>query len=202
MAIIFLDMDGVFCSFVDHALKTHGREEVKITHWNIEEQLGLTTEQFQKPINKAGASWWRSSPELQHWKDIWRLANKMFDEVFFLSSPLGYQGAETGKKKWLQDRLGKDFDRHIFTTHKHVCAKPNSVLVDDSDKNCEAFIKAGGHAVCFPQPWSSTKEHTHDPIPYLERQLEDALKKIRSYEDWQAAFDVSEIEEGSAFDEQ
>lgn len=183
MSIIYVDLDGVCSDFVSHALASHGREEVAIKHWNIEEHLGLTTKQFQKPINKGGASWWRSMPELPHWKKIWTLANNLFDEAYFLSSPAMYSHAEAGKKQWLSDRLGDNFDKHIFTNYKHNCAREDKVLVDDSEKNCEAFEEHGGTSILFPAAWNRLGE-MKNPIPYLERQLEDVLEKIRAYEDW------------------
>lgn len=185
-------MDGVCCSFTDHALFTHKREEVKIVHWDIESQLGITKKQFQKPINDAGESWWSSVPELPHFRRIVNLANHYFDEVYFLSSPSDYRGACEGKRIWLQRRLGKEFNNFIFTQHKHACAKPDSVLIDDNEENCKRFSEEEGLSICFPQPWNSAREHCGNEIPYLERQLENAVKKIKAYEDWK--YHTSEIE--------
>lgn len=185
------DMDGCLCDFVSHALATHGRKEVKITTWNIEDHLGITAEMFQEPIQKRGAGWWRQIPELPWYKDVIRLSKKHSDEMFICSSPHVFEESETGKRKWVRDRLGKSFDNFVFTNHKHLLASPTTILIDDSEKNCAAFDERDGISILFPAAWNRLGE-MKNPIPYLERQLEDAAKKIRAYEDWK--HHTSEIE--------
>lgn len=175
--IVLLDMDGVVCSFVDHALKTHGREDVIIKDWNIEKQLGMTKEQFQEPINEGGAWWWRSMPELTWCKKVVQLASTASDEFYFCSSPAHYFGASDGKALWLRDRLGTWFDLMIFTKHKHVLAKPGTVLIDDSERNCNRFIACGGDAVLFPAAWNSLGV-MKQPEVYLEEELEALSEKF------------------------
>ena len=38
---------------------------------------------------------------------------------------------------------------------KHLCANPETLLIDDSDKNVDSFRKCGGQAVLVPRPWNS-----------------------------------------------
>jgi len=192
MAIIYVDMDSVLCDFVSHALATHGREEVKITTWNIEEQLGITAEMFQKPIQKKGAGFWRAIPEFPWWKKVIDLARQHSDEMFICSSPHVFEESETGKRKWIRDRLGKSFGNFVFTNHKRLLANPTTILIDDSEKNCKEFQEAGGTSICFPQLWNSAREHCGNEIPYLERQLKNAVEKIKAYEDWKHVTDYEE----------
>tara|TARA_B100000700_G_C14367978_1_gene544625 strand:+ start:90 stop:317 length:228 start_codon:yes stop_codon:yes gene_type:complete len=43
----------------------------------------------------------------------------------------------------------------MLGSHKHLLAKPDVVLIDDSDEKCRKFIEAGGHAILLPQPWNA-----------------------------------------------
>jgi hypothetical protein len=174
-------MDGVLTDFVLHALKTHGREEVCIGTWDIASCLGMSEDQFRRPINRLGKSWWRSIPELPWWKSAVRLAEKHDQDFFFLSSPSEFHHSWEGKRQWIRDRLGKDFKRIVLTEEKHHVASPGKVLVDDSEFHIEAWKKHGGIGILFPAPWNSLKDivKSHEKISYLEGELESAAQKAK-----------------------
>lgn len=181
--VILLDMDGPVCSFVDHALATHGKQGTKITSWDIETHIGMSVEKFREPIIKAGASWWRAIPELPWWRELFDLAKRESDEVFFATSPALFSAAPIGKAEWLRDRLGEEFDDFVFTKHKHLLAGPGKVLIDDSEDNVRKFNQHGGHGILFPAAWNHLGE-MNDPVSYIEEEIKKTKRKMRDREEW------------------
>jgi hypothetical protein len=56
---------------------------------------------------------------------------------------------------------------------KFLCAKPDNILIDDSDKNCNSFIKAGGKAILVPQPWNNQYSFKGPKVPYVMAQFDN-----------------------------
>lgn len=175
--VILLDMDGVLCRFVEHALMTHGREGTQITTWDIESHIGLSVEEFRKPIIESGAAWWRGIPEMPWWRELFELAKRESDEVYIATSPALFSAAPIGKAEWLRDRLGAEYDDLVFTKHKHLLAGPGRILVDDSEENVTKFSHHGGHGILFPAAWNYLGE-MNDPVSYVEEEIKKVKNKI------------------------
>ena len=56
------------------------------------------------------------------------------------------------------------------TIRKHFCARPDALLIDDSDHNVEAFLAHGGQAILVPRPWNPL--HCMPTLTFLD----DAFK--------------------------
>jgi hypothetical protein len=64
--------------------------------------------------------------------------------------------AEDASMGLANNKLGLENDRVVFTSAKHkLVSGPDCVLVDDSDKHCNAWTAAGGYAILVPRPWNS-----------------------------------------------
>jgi hypothetical protein len=74
-----------------------------------------------------------------------------------------------GKSIWLA-RHG--FHRYLIGTTKTACAHAGSVLIDDSDAECDAFAAAGGRAILFPRHWNRMHGFKMDPVRFVRDQLE------------------------------
>jgi len=78
--------------------------------------------------------------------------------VVILSSPSDLPACVEGKVEWLhrftRNPRYKDF---MLGRRKYLCAAPGRILVDDSQHNIDAFRKAGGEGIVFPQPWNSLR---------------------------------------------
>lgn len=72
-----------------------------------------------------------------------------------------------GKIQWLRKYLPWLADDAIFTKDKHLLAKANRCLLDDSEVNCSAFIQNGGDAMLFPQRWNAFWELADSPLERL-----------------------------------
>jgi hypothetical protein len=76
--------------------------------------------------------------------------------VCLLTSPTIDPECLAGKLEWIHANLPDFLHRqYLVGPPKHFCARPDTLLIDDNDKNCAAFREAGGHAILVPRPWNS-----------------------------------------------
>ena len=151
--ICFLDLDGVLVDFVGGALKLHGKElPHHETSWDFMAQLGIGPEAFWSPM---GEDFWANlepTPEMPH---IVELVESHFNrDVYLCTSPCQTPGCTTGKARWVEKHLPNYRRKLILLGGKDLFAGPNRVLIDDHDKNVEAWRLAGGMAVLVPRPWN------------------------------------------------
>ena len=100
-------------------------------------------------------------------------------EVVPISQPLllgrndaGYGASCEGKRKWMESNLPELAGDLILTAAKHKCARPDTILVDDSPAQVDAWRKAGAPAVLWYQPWNRrSRAHVfdeHSQVLHLE----------------------------------
>ena len=158
---ILLDMDGVTVQCVEALLKLHDCEDRMATwpkgRYVIEEVCGVTTARFWQRVEEASPDIWINMKPYPYFDTLYQQLC-LWGDVFFVSSPAWCAAAAQGKIIWLQDRFGKSFRNYVLTNQKHLLAHPNAILIDDSEKNCDAFKAAGGCPVLFPQPWNHGRE--------------------------------------------
>jgi 5'(3')-deoxyribonucleotidase len=89
--------------------------------------------------------------------DLVKFAENMAgpENVSFLTKPVLDPYCAAGKTMWVQKHFPNYSRRLLIGSCKEMCASIDSVLVDDDDKNIEAFEKYGGHGILFPQPWNT-----------------------------------------------
>ncbi len=150
--MIFLDMDGVLCNFVQGSLDAHGRTEThdEIDSWAYFAQWGMTAEDFWAECS--GVAFWAGLKEYP-WAGQLVGTSQSLGEHYFLTAPTSTARAECieGKAIWLM----ADAFRMIPTEHKHLLAAPGRVLVDDNEKNIEQWVKHGGIGLGLKQPWNN-----------------------------------------------
>lgn len=173
---ILLDMDGVCCDFVGEACKLHGKslkdllpEWEKGGGWNFFKMWGATAAEFWEPINN-NSDFWRNLPQYP-WYHEMAPSLEWQAEVIYSTSPGSCPTSAYGKSQWLARKGINPSTRAMLGSRKDLMAKPGVVLIDDSDKNCDKFRRAGGSAIVFPQHWNSLHEQTEDPISYVMREL-------------------------------
>lgn len=168
---ILVDLDGVLCDFVGGAIEVHGRTQYRdkifknwpYANYDLAGVLDITENELWKKIDLCMAFWeglrpypWMR-PFLDALDDIapWTIA----------TSPSRSSRSAGGKVAWLQRHFGTAFRDYVigpkfvnddFAPYMKLMARPDVVLIDDCDVNCEAFEKAGGTAILFPQPWNSS----------------------------------------------
>lgn len=177
---IFLDMDGVLTDFVGAALKLHGIDMKWRTDWppgvrdivkaiNLDrkrrDEPEMTQDDFWGRINDTGADWWESIPAYEGAVDLYQALVKDAP-VTILTSPSLDAGGASGKVRWLQNRFGTGFRDYVLTHMKQHCAGPGKVLIDDFEKQCNAFCDDGGMAVLYPRPWNANRAHARECRTY------------------------------------
>jgi hypothetical protein len=149
--MIFLDMDGVLCNFVEASLIAHNRPEKHddVTTWEYFKSWGISDKEFWDKCS--GVEFWANLKEYP-WAGQLVATSQMLAEHYFLTAPTSTKRPEciAGKEAWLMG----DSLRMIPTEFKHLIAAPGRVLVDDSAKNIENWIEHGGIGLGLKQPWN------------------------------------------------
>lgn len=198
-----MDMDEVFSDFVSAAAEAHGFEPGEIAHARIEHQLWsmaevmtilrgrlMTQQEFWAPIHSLGESFWIRLQPLPWAIQLLGVLQESGLEWHILSSPARGVQAYTGKVRWIQDFFGPNFDRFILTPHKHLLARPGTVLVDDRPENLESFAHrrrgsrrypTGGQGVLFPNSPFAHEDDRKDPV----KTVRELVKRIQATQDLQ-----------------
>lgn len=159
MKLCLLDQDNVITDFHAGVM-----EWFKIPQSTITKQLswmyilditGLTLEEFWKAIT---VDFWINLPWTKDGKEILSIVEDYFgpENVFILTHPSNQLSAYEGKRLWLEKHMPEYFkgERYHFGKHKHICANPEHLLVDDADHNIDDFVKAGGIGCLIPRLWN------------------------------------------------
>ena len=144
--IIYLDFDGVLANFYDNFVAITGANYSQMSrgladaHWQAFVRAGGFASNPLLPGAQAFVSAVMALPGVQ---------------VQGLTSCGGerrgtHRAVIAQKESWLAEHFGDlGLQAHIVTnwTDKAHYARANALLLDDSQRNCQAFIGAGGHAV-------------------------------------------------------
>jgi len=184
---ILIDLDGVIVDFVTAAFEVFG---VYAGHFDYPTEAGFDVlaalnklrefDNAGKPISSnefwngtlAIESWWRS---LNPYPGAIDFVNDLCNigDVYLATSPTLAPQCASGKMLWIQDRLPKLGRKFMIGSAKELMARPDSILVDDREANCQKFVVAGGQAVLVPRPWNYYKSagpgcdycpHTYDTL--------------------------------------
>jgi 5'(3')-deoxyribonucleotidase len=160
--VFLLDLDGVIADFYSSMCRAFGHDPAKAMtrlkpeDWWFRSVLGEMTEShFWGVIDKLGEAFWADMEMYPHAHELYEELESMAP-VYFVSQPSNAPFSASGKVRWLQKFFRHPKCRAFFLTpHKSLLAKPNHLLIDDSDVNCKKFVEAGGNALLFPRRWNS-----------------------------------------------
>lgn len=186
---VLLDMDGVIADFMGHLCKYHGRPSPYLDPknygiWDTETLWGITVEEFWAPIKEDSLHFWKTIPKTSEADFIVQEAVARFgtENVAILTAPSDDEGAVPGKRKWMEKYFPQFKKRMIFGSAKEFMAAPYRTLIDDRDKNVEAFRNAGGNAILVPRLWNSKHGLASSLRTVLWGELEKlAMQKERKY---------------------
>lgn len=167
--IIYLDIDGVLAQCQVAALNYFG-------HYFYEYPFGkrvkdILAEYDEDFDNQTYHQFWSEFDEV-----FWQLLLKTNEcdflietcveavgreNVFLASRPTMNPGSYSGKAEWVQQNLPKYLHNQLILIHnKSLLAKPNTLLIDDTLSNCNAFTEAGGNSLFVKRPWNGHKDIT------------------------------------------
>jgi hypothetical protein len=170
-------MDGVLVDFVTAALDLHGRSDV-LADWPVGERdipkvLGLSAGEFWSPIHSTGERYWA---DLAPYDWTFQLVDlvREFAPFTILTSPSLDPGCPAGKVQWMNRHLTsgrrKRFRDFLIGPQKHLLARADTLLIDDTERHIDEFIDAGGQAILFPQPWN--RNHAiDDALGFVREEL-------------------------------
>lgn len=169
---IMLDLDGVIVDFIKGMLKWCDVDpnlyykSVPIGEWEIEPRkhlgLDMTKQDFWKLFN---FEFWSNLEPTPYMDSILEELKGLNITILTSSNQYGMRG----KSEWIKRNLPSIWKdrKFLIGPDKCACAHPNSILIDDRDKNVETFIEAGGNAILFPARWNKAHERRHNPVEHL-----------------------------------
>lgn len=136
---VYVDLDGVLADFDRHYSKVVGksREDWPCTDGN--------DDLFWFPIIRT-KRFWLDIPLMKDAMELWEFVSK-HHYVTILSSPGTHdtERATIQKRLWVANHLGENVNMVLKQAkQKHHYACPNSVLIDDWEKNIKNWQAAGG----------------------------------------------------------
>lgn len=167
---ICLDVDGVLVDFVGGAAKLLNYDPAVVTCWDYYPLIGKTEDEFWRAIDSAGSDFWHDLP-------IYPWAIKLIEDcrstapTILLTSPSQCPSSAHGKLRWIQSHLGRRFRDYLIGAKKEFCARPDTILIDDSDANYRKFEEHGGRAILFPRPWNQNRLIA-EPYSFVLEQLD------------------------------
>ena len=162
---VYVDMDGVLCSFSQGVLRLFGSEEPELDDLLCEGWDGLpavinrgrpswahvTDEQMMRAVRDAGHQFWADLPVLPWaYRLIGQLERSGVDYAL-LTTPAGGESA-MGKFQWVLKHLPHMERRVILARDKWRLAAPGRLLIDDGGHNVYAWEMHDGQALHWPQP--------------------------------------------------
>lgn len=174
---ILLDLDGVVADFHKEAFKRRGknfyemeREGYDFSNWNIWADLGLTESDFYGWLEQEGANFWASLEFTPYGLELYNFC-KARAKTYFVTAPTLDSDSAKGKVQWIRRHFGRFFNMYVITPHKHLLAKPNTILIDDSDTNIKKFSAAGGKTILFPRQWNENRDNYSIALQYTQMLL-------------------------------
>lgn len=167
---IFLDLDDVLNSFTMPALRelgcNVGNYEFEVfpvkVGYNIQTaasiishgKISLSLEEIWDSLHY---SFWASLPKSLECNEILSFCARLTGRngICILTSPTRHSYVSKAKVDWINVNLPKwCHGNFLIGSRKELCARPDALLIDDSDKNCWDFTVQGGKSIIFPRPWN------------------------------------------------
>jgi len=152
--MILLDMDGVIVDIISGCKEIFGEPEREDT-WNIHEWWGLDNDTFWKETENE--EFWSNLNGFDRWASFYNQLISM-DKVILCTTPRLCPHSFSGKFKWIEKHFGRGFEDFIFTTQKHLLARPGVILIDDFDGNIDNFRLCGGEGILVPRSYNKNRQ--------------------------------------------
>lgn len=155
---ILLDCDGVLANFTQASIDAHGRQESHddIRTWDyFTDEWGMSPEEFWSKCR--GYDFWRNIQPYEWAQSVIDLIRAKDLTFTILTAPSNDSECVQAKLDWLDHHFSIPIADVMVGQKKHLLANPEAILIDDSRANVDAFIRSGGKAALFLQPWNSSR---------------------------------------------
>ena len=182
-SVCCLDMDGILTDFMSAA---HEYYEVPYSYslypyeygaWDVipPNDMGMTTRMFWDGLDE---DFWAELPWMHDAKELLTILEETFgaENIYILTCPTLNPSCLAGKYRWIK-RYMPDYDRRfLIGPSKHLCANPETLLIDDADHNVRLFREAGGQAILVPRKWNA--KHKKDDVAMADftKELQFVMK--------------------------
>lgn len=183
-----VDLDGVLVNFHDGLLKVHQidcpylSDRSHLGEWDI---YGAIQKQKLKAGNKEipKEKFWAPCLTKEFWVELqptpeYQQVLKIvedavgFTHIALLTSPFWSAECIYGKMLWVEKYLPHYKGKLLIGSAKEFCAARDRVLIDDADKNINAFSRNGGLGILYPQLWNSKHYKVNERLEILKEGLE------------------------------
>lgn len=174
---VLLDMDGVLVDFMKGAHKYHGipydyekNYPYRLNDWDFDKNLPISAKEFWLSLD----SWfWDGLAWTAEGRYILMQLEAAFgaDNIYLCTTPTCNPASAEGKLVWIAKNLPSYINRYVLTPNKSLLANPETLLVDDSDKNINEFVAKGGKAITIPRKWNSKYPYQDACLTYFSDKL-------------------------------
>ena len=174
---VLLDMDGVLTDMVRAAADAHLLEYPDTWppgQYDLQIALNHKGSRSEFWAHLDGPAFWANMPWMPDGRLILELIEQTGLDITILTSPTLDPYCCAGKAMWISNHLPKYRRKVLIGPQKYRCARPDALLIDDSDSNVDAFIQHGGQAILLPRPWN--KRHALPTIPTLIEELQNVTR--------------------------
>ena len=191
---IYLDLDDVCNAFTMHALNYvgcycdafdfnkynpgWGFDIVKAANGLHPSPAIFSREYFWSRIDR---NVWANAPESTEFKWLLEQCEALVgrENICILTTPIEDPECLAGKLEWIHRYCPKWLHRqYLMGPQKYLLARPDALLIDDSDKNIDEFESCGGQVLLVPRPWNSL--HGVD----TEKELTETFEAMFTEKEW------------------
>ena len=134
---IYVDMDGVICSFLEGVSRITGVELKTHADWTAHRNEGW------QAIDALGVDFWENLEWTKDGKDLWNYVTSISTPTILSAHPThNIEPAIEGKLRWIRNNLGKYYAHraHILpAVDKQLFAGEDIILIDDSELNIQQW---------------------------------------------------------------
>lgn len=161
--VIFLDQDGVLAAFTSAVIEQVNSvtgsnvtldRAIKESNWDLEKLWDMSQADWWQAIDK-NETFWLDIPMFSWAKTLHNNLKEYANEVVILTSPSQNPNCISQKITWLYENMQIPSRNIITAKKKYLLANNDTLLIDDSGRNCSEFIKHGGEAICIPSDWNT-----------------------------------------------
>ena len=160
---ILIDLDGVLSSFTSAALKKLNKATgtnvtvkqcAKMGRYDLEDIYGIGTEKFWSILEGDDDFWINIEPF--PWADkLIKLVEDKYGDFTIATSPSWNPICASQKTEWVYKHFGLRNNKMMIGRRKWLMANEHTLLIDDSPKNIEKFMNAGGNGILLPSDWNT-----------------------------------------------
>lgn len=186
----YLDMDGCLVDMHTPCLKAYHLEKLlEPGNWPtttnlLNEAAGVAKDRYWDKIN-ADFNWWFSLEPYPWTLDLVRFLRTHFRTLRITTHPQDTDASYRGKRAAIEKHFGSGHPKIIFIEEKHLLARPDRLLIDDTPAIVKAWRQAGGFGMVFPRPWNTTSSAYLTPFAMMAGFLMNFQQDQSKLEPWE-----------------